>query len=148
MIETAEIEDVSAEDLARVRALLLEDVEWAVRAKRWDPLSGVHTVTANPGSAASTAMVIEWESNVQGCACAIGMMCIRRGLAPDGPRDRDWRAAARFCGVPPDWMYVVYMAVGGIRVKRRNDQAWDLGLELRAFARDLEARLAREVTSC
>lgn len=148
MIETAEIEDVSAEDLARVRALLLEDVEWAVRAKRWNPLSGFHAVTVNPGSAASTAITTEWMSNSQGCACAIGTMCVRRGLAPDGPRDRDWKAAARFCGVPPKWMFVVYMAVGNIRTQQTScNQAWDLGQELAAFARDLEARLAREATS-
>lgn len=126
---------IPVEDADRAEALLREDVEWAVRNNRWAPSDGAY-VTQFRGETT-------WAGK---CACAIGTMCIRRNLPISDKNEyqhNDVLSAARFCGVPREWMFVVYIAVCGrdpddFSYDEFSWQAFDVAMRLVALVETLK----------
>jgi hypothetical protein len=131
---------IPIKDAERAEALLREDVEWAVLNDRWEPGEGAK-VTCRQGRTV-------WFKD---CACAVGTMCIRRNLPiirDESAGYDDVESAARFCGVPSEWMHVIYMTVAGWdREDFDGDtisfdaQAADIGHRLCALAKALHDRV-------
>lgn len=136
------VPDISAEDLARVEAMLMEDIGRAVASgPGWDPYHGAEYSRGKWRDAESPF-------GRKPCGvCAIGAVCLVRQpeLVFGGLYNDASESAARALGVDAEWCSALYWAVAdedNEPTEGYSEQIWELSRRLRAHGDSLMAAKA------